>query len=250
MRVSLDPRLAVIEKRFENVRRILAVTGGKGGIGKSMVASTLALVLRESAGRVGLLDVDFTGPCDHIILGAESRFPEEEFGLVPPVVHGLRFMSVTHFVGDSPAPLRGADLSNALVELLCVTQWGELDALVVDMPPGISDATLDAVRLLPRAEFVVVTAPSRVVIETVSRTLRFLTSQETHVAGLLENMARGASPEAESLAQEHGVRWLGTLPFDDALEAALGDVRNLAETAFFEAVGFACRQILDGGGET
>ena len=101
-----DPRLPLIERRLGRIRRILAVTGGKGGVGKSMVASTLALILAEMAQRVGLLDLDFTGPCDHTILGIEGVFPEEHVGLVPPEVHGLRFMSVTHFVGAEPAPLR------------------------------------------------------------------------------------------------------------------------------------------------
>ena len=127
--MDLDPRPAVIEKRLSDVKRVLAVTGGKGGIGKSMVASTLALVLREAGHCVGLLDLDFTGPCDHIILDIQGPFPEEVFGLVPPEVHGLRFMSVTHFVGEAPAPLRGEDVSNALIELLCITQWGDLDFL-------------------------------------------------------------------------------------------------------------------------
>ena len=105
--MELDPRVDIIEKRLSGLQRILAVTGGKGGIGKSLVASGLALVLAESGCRVGLLDLDFTGPCDHLILGIDRLFPEEKFGLVPPQVHGIRFMSVTHFVGEQPAPLGG-----------------------------------------------------------------------------------------------------------------------------------------------
>ena len=234
--MDLDPRLAVIEKRLSGVTRILAVTGGKGGIGKSMVASTLALVLREAGRCVGLLDLDFTGPCDHIILDIRGPFPEEAFGLVPPEVRGLRFMSVTHFVGEAPAPLRGEDVSNALIELLCITQWGDLDFLVIDMPPGLGDATLDAVRLISRAEFLVVATASRVVRQTVARTLRFLTGPDVDILGVVENMGRGDDRAVSELAGEFGVPLLGTLPFDETLESAVGNVVQIGTTPFAAAL--------------
>lgn len=233
---SQDPRLLVIERRLSKVQRILAVTGGKGGIGKSMVASTLALILRETGHRVGLLDLDFTGPCDHTVLGIEGLFPEEHFGLVPPEAHGIRFMSITYFVGADPAPLRGADLSNALVELLSITQWGTLDVLVIDMPPGLGDATLDAVRLMDRAEFLVVATQSRVVIETVRRTLQFLTQVQADVLGVVENMGRGTTQVVEHLAAECRVPFLGVLPFDETLEEVVGDPRRLGRTPFAAAL--------------
>ena len=233
---SQDPRPLVIERRLSQVQRILAVTGGKGGIGKSMVASTLALILGEMGPRIGLLDLDFTGPCDHTILGIEGAFPEEHFGLVPPEVHGLRFMSIAYFVGADPAPLRGADLSNALIELLSITQWGTLDVLVMDMPPGLGDATLDAVRLMDRAEFLVVATRSRVVLDTVRRTLRLLTELQADLLGVVENMGRDKGSAVEDLAAEFGVPFLGVLPFDETLEDALGDPHRLRNTAFAVAL--------------
>ena len=226
----MDPRIAVIDRRLERVERIVAVTGGKGGIGKSVVSSALALSLARVGYRVGLLDLDLTSPCDHLILGLEPPFPEEKFGLVPAEADGIRFMSITFFSGDDPVPLRGAALSNALVELLAIVQWGELDFLVIDMPPGLGDALLDAVRLLKRAEFLVVATASRVVVETVKRTLKLLDQVEASVVGIVENMRRGAGVVVEELAAEAGLTFLGSLPFDDGLEEAMGDTGRLAKT--------------------
>ena len=231
----MDPRLAVIEERLERVGRIVAVTGGKGGIGKSVISSTLALTLGESA-RVGLLDLDLTSPCDHLILGVDGQFPEEKAGIVPPVIHGVHFMSVSYFSGSHPAPLRGQDFSSALIELLAITQWGELDVLVVDMPPGIADAALDAVRLLRRAEHLVVATGSRIVVETVLRTLKLLKQIDAPVIGLVENMQRSEGELVRALAQDNGVPYLGAVPFDPAVEEATGDPDRLTATEVARAL--------------
>ena len=231
----MDPRLAVIEERLERVGRIVAVTGGKGGIGKSVISSTLALTLGESA-RVGLLDLDLTSPCDHLILGVDGQFPEEKAGIVPPVIHGVHFMSVSYFSGSHPAPLRGQDFSSALIELLAITQWGELDVLIVDMPPGIADAALDAVRLLRRAEHLVVATGSRIVVETVQRTLVLLKQIDAPVIGLVENMQRSEGELVRALAQDNGVPYLGAVPFDPAVEEATGDPDRLTATEVARAL--------------
>lgn len=238
----VDPRLAVLEDRLASCRRIVAVTGGKGGIGKSFVASTLALVLARSGRRTGLLDLDFTGPCDHLFLGAAEAYPTEEWGIEPPDVAGVRFLTVASFVKDRPAPLRGPDVTSAFVELLAVTRWGELDVLVVDMPPGIGDALLDAVRILRRAEYLVVANPSKVVVETVRRTVRLLAELRAPIVGVLENMARGDDATVRALARECGVRYLGAVPWDAALEAAIGDPDALVRTDAASAL----RAVLDG----
>lgn len=235
--MALDPRLAVIDRRLESVRRVIAVTGGKGGIGKSMVSSTLALVLAARGRRTGLLDLDLTGPSDHVLLGLDDRFPTETFGIEPPEIHGVSFMSVTYFVGDTPAPLRGVDVTNALIELLAITRWGELDVLVIDMPPGLGDATLDSVRLLGKAEYLFVATDSRVVLETVRRTLRFHQDLGTRCAGVVENMRRTDSTVIADLAAERKTPFLGSLPYDSSVESAAGDGARLARTPFAQSLG-------------
>ncbi len=232
----MDPRRAGIERRLHSVKRIVAVTGGKGGIGKSLISSALALVLSERELSTGLLDLDLTGPCDHVFLGFETGLPSEVFGIEPVIHHGIRCMSMAHFVGERPVPLRGEDVSNALVELLAVTRWGELDVLVVDMPPGLGDAMLDALRLLRQAEFLVVATGSRVVLETVRRTLRMLSENGANVLGVLENMQREESVGVEELARCFGVPFLGSLPLDGGLEEAMGDVARLAATPVVAAL--------------
>ena len=235
----MDPRLSVVDRRLERVGRILAVTGGKGGIGKTLVASTLALALAESGRRTGLLDLDLTGPSDHVVLGVEPGFPREEFGVEPPEIHGVRFMSITCFAGDTPAPLRGSDVTDALLELLAITSWGELDTLVLDMPPGLGDAMLDAVRLVGRAEHLVVATASRVVLETVRKNLQLLLRMGASVAGVVENMSRDGSARVREEAEERGVPFLGVLPFDEDVEAATGDPARLLGTR----VGAAVREL-------
>jgi ATP-binding protein involved in chromosome partitioning len=232
----VDPRLAVIDDRLRDVARIVAVTGGKGGIGKSMVATNLALALAAAGRRVGLLDLDLTSPSDHVILGCDPHFPDEEFGIDPLQVDGVAFMSVACFSGDTPAPLRGGDLTNALLELLAIIRWPDLDLLIIDMPPGLGDVTMDTVRLLRRAEYLAVATASPVVLETVRKTLRLHGKLDTRVAGLLENMSRRDSTVVEEVAAEFGVPHLGALPFDETLEQAVGDAAALAATPFAVAL--------------
>jgi ATP-binding protein involved in chromosome partitioning len=153
----LDPRPSVIDERLKKVKRVIAVTGWKGGIGKSVTASTLALLLAKKGLKTGLLDLDFSGASAHLILGANGLFPKEKKGIEPPLFYGVKFMSVAFFSETKAVPLRGADISDAIIELLAITQWGELDFLIIDMPPGINDAALDVIRLIPRAEVLAVT---------------------------------------------------------------------------------------------
>jgi ATP-binding protein involved in chromosome partitioning len=227
---AIDPRLSIIPRRLAGVKRVIAVTGGKGGIGKSVVSSTLALAIAGQGRRAGLLDLDLTSPTDHVILGLGDQFPTEVYGLEPPQVGGVAFMSVQYFARDRAAPMRGREVTDALVELLAVTNWGALDTLIVDMPPGLGDATLDAVRLLPRAEFLVVAGGSAVVLATVRRMLRLLTELRVPILGVVENMARGDGDAVKALASEFGARWLGAIPYDASLEEALGDPAGILAT--------------------
>lgn len=231
----IDPRLAVLDARLAGVRRIVAVTGGKGGIGKSMVACLCALAAADRGLRTGLFDLDLTSPTDHVILGAPTGFPSEEFGIDPLSHAGLRLMSLALFAGSTPAPLRGTALTAALLELLAITRWGDLDLLVLDMPPGIGDTALDAMRFLPRCEYLVVTTPSLVVRETVRRTLTLLRERGAAIRGLVENMQRGPAT-ARELAAEFEVPYLGGVPFDDGVELATGDAGMLRATVAAAAV--------------
>ncbi len=234
----IDPRTSVINERLAKTRRIIAVSSGKGGVGKSMVATALALSLAKEGCRVGLFDLDFTGPSTHIILGVPKNVqPEEDKGLVPPTVEGLAYMSLVYFVGDNPTPLRGADVSNALIELLAITQWGELDFLIIDMPPGIGDAVLDLVRLVKRIEFLIITTPSLLAFEVVKKQLKLLCELKMPIAGIVENMKMNNSDAIKCESTNLGLKYLGAIVFDGEVEASIGNPAKLLSTAIGESMG-------------
>jgi ATP-binding protein involved in chromosome partitioning len=232
----VDPRTSVISERLAKIRRIVAVSSGKGGVGKSMVATALALSLTKEGCRVGLFDLDFTGPSTHIILGAQGAQPTEDKGIVPATVHGLEYMSLVYWVGDNPSPLRGADVSNALIELLSVTRWGKLDFLVIDMPPGIGDAVLDLVRLVKPVEFLIVTTPSLLAFEVVKKQVALLRELNMSIVGLVENMKMDDSDAIKSEAKKLGLKYLGAIPFDAQVEASIGNPEKLLGTKLGKAM--------------
>ncbi len=200
----IDPRAGMINERLREIRRIIAVSSGKGGVGKSLVATTLALALSRRGYRVGLFDLDFTSPSTHLILGVRDAQPKEEKGIVPPVVDGLAYMTLVYYSGDQATPLRGEDISNALVEMLSVTQWGKLDFLIIDMPPGISDAVLDLVRFVKRIEFLIVTTSSLLAFETVKKQVSLLRDLKVPIIGIVENMKMNAARTIEQEQESSG----------------------------------------------
>jgi len=216
----LDPRPSVIDTRLSGVNRIVAVTGWKGGIGKSVTAATLALLLAKKGLRAGLLDLDLAGASAHVALGAGNAVPKEEMGLEPPVIAGVKLMSVSFFSDNKAVPLRGANISDAIVEMLAITQWGELDFLIIDMPPGINDTALDVIKLLPRSEVLAVTTPSVLARSVLARSLALYKRLKVPVLGVITNMARGSRSVPNSVR------------YDPALEKALGFPVKLLKTAF------------------
>ncbi|MGB9727121.1 MAG: ATP-binding protein [Nitrososphaeria archaeon] len=226
-----DPRIAVIEHRLSQVDNIIAVSSGKGGVGKSVIASILALILAKKGFRVGLMDLDFTSPSTHLILGAKDIFPEEKEGIVPPTVYGIKFMSIVYFSKDKALSLRGQDFSDSFLEILAITRWGSLDYLILDMPPGINDATLDVVRYMKRVRFIIVTTPSLLSLSTVKKLLDSLHTSKVEVLGVIENMKIENSSSIGGHVE--GTRFLGEISFDPHLEKCLGKVQELLSTKVF-----------------
>jgi ATP-binding protein involved in chromosome partitioning len=232
----VDPRTSIIDERMRGIDRIIAVSSGKGGVGKSLVAATLALTLAKKGYRVGLFDLDFTSPSTHIILGIEGVQPKEEKGIVPPIVHSIKYMSIVYYSGEYVSPLRGADVSNALIELLSITRWGKLDFLVIDMPPGIGDATLDLIRLIRNIEFLIVTTPSQLAFETVRKLVSLLKELKIPVVGVIENMKMNDSKTVQQKTMKLGVEFLGEIPYDSKVEEAIGNTNKLLNTTFAKKV--------------
>lgn len=229
---SVDPRIGIIDKRLENVKRVIAVSSGKGGVGKSLIASVLALSLAKKGFTVGLFDADFTSPSTHRILGIKKPEVKEDKGIVPVYIHGLKYMSIVAFTGEKALPLRGADVSNVLIELFSGVLWGKLDYLIVDMPPGIGDVTLDIIRLVKKIEFLIVCTPSALAFETVEKLLALLKELNVPVLGVIENMKMKQGFSIQEHVVGAGFPFLGAVPFDPEVEDALGRVDTLSKTVF------------------
>ncbi len=238
-----DPRTSIVDDRLKEIDRIIAVSSGKGGVGKSLVASTLALTLRQDEYKVGLFDLDFTSPSTHLILGAKDARPKEEKGIIPPTILGLEYMSIIYYSKDHAVPLRGADVSNALIELLSITRWGKLDFLVIDTPPGIGDVTLDLIRLVKKIEFLVVTTPSLLAFETVRKLADLLKELHIPIRGIVENMKNSNAGIIRELSNKTGLEFLSGIFYDSKIEEAIGHPVKLLKTDFAKSVKAVSKRI-------
>ncbi len=231
----MEARIDIIEKRLKNIKRIISVASGKGGVGKSLVASSLALNLTRKGHKVGLLDLDLYGPSSHIILGLENyNFPDEEKGIIPPKIDGINFISIVYYTEDKPSPFRGVDISNIIIEILAITQWGELDFLIIDMPPGIGDETLDVIRLVKKSEFLIVTTPSKVSMGAVNKLLKILKELNLPIIGIIENMKMKNSKLVKDSILKMDLKYLGFISFDHNIEEAIGDTDKLLKSVFMK----------------
>jgi ATP-binding protein involved in chromosome partitioning len=214
---------------LQGIRNVVAVASGKGGVGKSTVAVNLALAWAAQGARVGLLDADIYGPSQPIMLGLAGQRPVIREGkrIVPLSAHGVRAMSIGFLVdADQPMVWRGPMVTSALNQLLGDTDWGDLDYLVVDMPPGTGDIQLTLSQRVPVAGAIIVTTPQDIALADARKGLRMFEKVNVPVLGIVENMSLhvcsncghaehvfGAGGGAR-MAQQHGVRLLGELPLD------------------------------------
>lgn len=226
----IDPRIKVIEHRLSQVNNIIAVSSGKGGVGKSVIASILALILAKKGYRVGLMDLDFTSPSTHLILGVKGLFPQEKEGIVPPTFENIKFMSIVYFSKDKALSLRGQDFSDSFIEILAITKWDKLDYLILDMPPGINDATLDVIRYIRQVKFIIVTTPSILSISTVKKLIDSLNILNIEILGVIENMKSEQTHSIMEKLDETETKLLGEIPFDTELEGCFGKPQMLLTT--------------------
>lgn len=227
----MDIREIVIKKRLNNIKNIICVASGKGGVGKSLIASTIAIKLKKKGYKIGVLDLDLYGPSSHIILGYKNKgFPEEDKGIIPSKVNDIKFMSIVYFTEDKPSPFRGLDISNVIIELLAITQWGELDYLIIDMPPGIGEEILDIIRLVKRCKFIIITTPSIVSINSVKKLLMILIELKIQILGVVENMVMQNSANIEKQINNMNLNYLGSIRYDKNLEEFIGKPQKLLKT--------------------
>ena len=215
------------------VQQVLAIASGKGGVGKTTVAVNLALALAAAGKRVGLLDADVYGPSVPIMLGL-NEVPEWEGKTILPVrKFGLAIMSLGMLSEKGQAIIwRGPMVGKAIRQLLDQVRWGELDFLVIDLPPGTGDPSISVAQLIPAASVVIVTTPQEVALADVRRSVKLFRAFGLNILGLIENMSYfvcGHSPEpirifgaggGEKLSEETGVPLLGSIPIALDISAA------------------------------
>ena len=209
------------------VRHTVAVSSGKGGVGKSTVAVNLAVTLSETGGAVGIIDSDVYGPDVPLMLGARGRPGMFENRIIPVEVHGLKMMSIGLLVNErEPLVWRGPMIHSFIQQMLRDVMWGALDYLVFDMPPGTGDAQLSLSQVIPLDGVVMVTTPQDVALLDVRKAIGMFQKLNVPILGVVENMSYFAAPDTgkryhifgegggKRIADEYGVPLLAELPLD------------------------------------
>jgi ATP-binding protein involved in chromosome partitioning len=208
------------------VRNAIAIASGKGGVGKSTVAVNVAVALAKSGARVGLLDADIYGPNVPTMMGVTSMPPPQNNKMIPAENYGVKVMSIGFLVKpDQPLVWRGPMLHSAIRQFIGDVDWGELDYMIIDLPPGTGDAPLSLAQSLPLSGSVIVTLPQQVSLDDARRGLEMFRQLDVPVFGVVENMSYLEMPDGsrvdvfgtgggERLAAESGVPFIGAIPMD------------------------------------
>jgi ATP-binding protein involved in chromosome partitioning len=220
----------VSDDKLPGIRQIIAVGSGKGGVGKSTVSVNLALALQRLGARVGLVDADILGPSIPGMLGIPSGEPPAKTPdgkMIPAEQHGLKAVSMGMLTGDDqPAVLRGPMVGKYLKMFVGGVQWGQLDYLILDLPPGTGDTQLTLAQSMPLSGVVIVTTPQAVSLKIARRGLRMFEKVQVQILGIIENMRTFTCPHCgentdifrhgggEQMSQKLGVPFLGALPLD------------------------------------
>lgn len=226
------------QKRIEDVKLIIAVASGKGGVGKSTVAVNFALSLKNKGLKIGLLDADIYGPSTPTMLGVKEAPWAKYKKIEPAIAHGIKLMSIGFYVPEDTALIwRGPMIMKALDQFINDVEWGELDCLVVDLPPGTGDAQLSLAQRVPVDGVVIVTTPSDVALIDARRGLEMFKKINVRVLGIVENMSFFLCPHCgertnvfsagggKETAEKLGVKFLGEIPLDPFIRST-GDSGN------------------------
>ncbi|HVA87015.1 MAG TPA: Mrp/NBP35 family ATP-binding protein [Candidatus Saccharimonadales bacterium] len=219
------------------VKNIIAVASGKGGVGKSTISVNLAVALAQMGASVGLLDADITGPNIPLMMGLEGQPKASPNNKITPLErYGVKVISIQFFVPEGqPVVWRGPLVGGAIQQFLRDVEWGELDYLIIDQPPGTSDAQLTLAQAIPISGTVLVTTPQEVALLDVQKALAMLKRMSVPVIGIVENMSAFICPHCgeateifgrgggERFAERHGIEYLGGIPLDVTVRQG-GDV--------------------------
>lgn len=211
------------------IHSAIAVASGKGGVGKSTVAVNIAVLLAQNGARVGLLDADIYGPNVPTMMGIHKMPLAPGQKLIPPEAYGVKIMSIGFMVPEEqPLIWRGPMLHTAIKQFIQDVNWGELDYLIVDLPPGTGDAQLSLAQSISLAGGIIVTLPQKVSVEDARRGLEMFRTMEVPILGIVENMSYltledgkqldiFGSGGGKTLAEESQIPMIGTIPLDPLL---------------------------------
>jgi ATP-binding protein involved in chromosome partitioning len=217
----------MMTKTLPNVKNIIAIASGKGGVGKSTTAVNLALAFAQSGFRAGILDADIYGPSQPLMLGVKEKPVTKDKKIIPILQHGIQSMSIGYLI-DEKAPMvwRGPMVSMALQQLLYDTEWDNLDYLIIDLPPGTGDVQLTLAQKIPVTGAVIVTTPQDLALLDARRACEMFKKVNVPVLGVIENMSLHTCSQCghqehifgkgggEHLAKQYGIELLGSLPLD------------------------------------
>ncbi len=213
--VPTDRRIgSQIGQQFRNT---IAVSSGKGGVGKSTIAVNLAISLGQQGARVGLLDADILGPNIPMMMGIDTMPPVRDRKMIPAENYGVKFMSMAFLVKpEQPLIWRGPMLHSAIKQLLTDVAWGELDYLFIDLPPGTGDAQLTLAQVLPLSGALIITQPMQVAAADALRGMKTFEKLDVPIIGVIENMSGPmfGSGAGELLANRYNVDFLGSIPME------------------------------------
>lgn len=213
--VPTDRRIG--EQIGQNFRNTIAVSSGKGGVGKTTISVNLAIALAAEGARVGLLDADILGPNVPMMMGLKEMPAPRDRKMVPAERYGIKVVSMAFLVkADQPLIWRGPMLHSAISQLLTDVAWGELDYLIIDLPPGTGDAQLTLAQVLPLTGAVIVTQPMQVAAADALRGLKMFEKLDVPIIGILENMSGEffGSGGGENLAAQYNQHYLGSVPLE------------------------------------
>ncbi len=223
-RVPQDSRIP--QQMGTNFKNAVAVSSGKGGVGKTTIAVNVAISLAQSGAVVGLLDADILGPNVPMMFGEEKMPPPQNRKMIPAERYGVKVMSMAYLVKpDQPLVWRGPMLHTAIRQLLTDVDWGELDYLIIDLPPGTGDAQLSLAQAIPLTGAIVVTQPMQVAAADALRGLKMFEKLEVEIVGVIENMSGEffGTGAGEMLAIKENVPYLGSIPLDAKVRVG-GDI--------------------------
>ncbi len=240
--------------KLPGIQHVIATSSGKGGVGKSTVSINIALGLVQKGFKVGLADVDIYGPSIPTLLGIEDEHPQVlDNVLIPIQKHDLKIMSMGFLVGqDTPAILRGPMITKFIHQFVTGVKWGELDYLILDLPPGTGDAQLSLAQNVPLTGALVVTTPQAISVKVALRGLRMFEKVKIPILGVIENMQGWATPDGpspfrggKSLSEKTGVPFLGSIPMDQTV-AISGDQGQPLLSAYPDSEAAKCfKQIVN-----